>query len=61
MVLFDNIAKSCNISVETVTRIKEAGVYLPGVDAVETSVRSYVTGSIAPHIIGNIGPIYKEE
>lgn len=50
-----------DISVETVTRIKEAGVFLSGVDAVETSIRSYVTGSIAPHIIGNIGPIYKEE
>lgn len=33
----------------------------PGVDVSEETMRSYVSGTIAPHIIGTIGPIYAEE
>lgn len=49
------------ISVETVTKIKELSDDLPGVDISENAIRSYVDGTIAPHILGMIGPIYDYE
>ncbi len=50
-----------DVSMEVVTRIKENGNLLPGVDVQESTVRDYVSEDIAPHIIGRIGPIYAEE
>lgn len=50
-----------NISISTVAKIKERGYILEGVDVAESSMRQYVSGNIAPHIIGSIGPIYEEE
>lgn len=50
-----------NIKIETVPRIVERGFEMSGVDVVETPVRQYVSGSLAPHMIGTVGPIYKEQ
>lgn len=50
-----------DIKIETVPKIKERSFEIPGVDVVETPIRQYVSGDIAPHIIGQIGPIYREQ
>lgn len=42
-------------------KISELSTLLPGVSVSETPVREYPNGDVAPHIIGNIGPIYAEE
>jgi len=54
-----NIASG--VSIETVTRIKEQNEYYRGIDVVQEPVREYVDGTIAPHILGRIGSIYKDE
>lgn len=41
--------------------ILERTYMLPGVDVIETPVREYVEGTLAPHVLGITGPIYKEE
>lgn len=50
-----------NIKIETVPRIKERSFELQGVDVVESAIRQYVSGDIAPHVIGSYGPIYREQ
>lgn len=41
--------------------ILENSYMLPGVDVAESAVREYVDGTLAPHVLGSIGPIYQEE
>lgn len=41
--------------------ILERSYMLPGVDVAESPVREYVDGTLAPHVLGSIGPIYQEE
>lgn len=41
--------------------VSNHGYELPGVSVVQSTVREFVEGDLAPHIIGNIGPIYAEE
>ncbi len=50
-----------DITNPTATQIKELGFELPGVDIEESPRREYVAGDLAPHIIGQIGPIYAEQ
>ena len=50
-----------NVSITTVNILKEQSMSLPGVDIVEDMVRYYPDGTIIPHIIGSVGPIYKDE
>ena len=50
-----------DIKIETVPKIKERSFELPGVDVVESTIRQYVSGDVAPHIIGSIGKIYQEQ
>ena len=50
-----------DVSIKTVSTIKEHSMDLPGVDIVEESIRSYPDGTILPHVLGTVGPIYKEE
>ncbi len=50
-----------NVSFAVVTKIKESGFALSGVDVIEAPVRIYVEGGVLPHGIGVIGPIYSEE
>jgi len=50
-----------DISISTITKIKENTYELPGVDVRESAIREYVSGDLAPHIIGRIGPIFADE
>lgn len=50
-----------DVSVDTVIMIKELGIKLSGIDVVEESARDYVVTSIAPHVLGSVGYISKEE
>ena len=50
-----------DVSINTVTRVKEHSVDLPGVSVTTDPIREYVNGLIAPHVIGSVGPIYAEE
>lgn len=50
-----------NVSINTVSKIEEYSANYPGVETAVVTIRNYVSGSIAPHIIGYIGPIYAEE
>lgn len=54
-----DIAK--DVSIETATIIKEKSRDLMGVEITETSKRYYSDGTILPHILGTVGPIYAEE
>ena len=50
-----------DVSIETITKIEESSFDLPGVVTDVVPIRQYVSGAIAPHIIGSVGPIYAEE
>ncbi|SDN57430.1 penicillin-binding transpeptidase domain-containing protein [Acetanaerobacterium elongatum] len=50
-----------DVNMDIITKIKENSIALPGVDIQEGTVREYLSEDIAPHIIGQIGPIYAEE
>jgi penicillin-binding protein 2 len=50
-----------DIPIEVVGKIEEQAFRLNGVYIEETSIRDYLSGDIAPHIIGNTGFIFKEE
>ena len=52
---------SDDVSMDTVSKIKEHSLEIPGVDAQPVPIREYVSTKIAPHIIGTVGPIYQEE
>ncbi len=50
-----------DISIETVIKLKELGIKLPGVDVSEESARDYAVSDIAPHILGSVGLMSPEE
>ncbi|HIZ55038.1 MAG TPA: hypothetical protein H9671_02400, partial [Firmicutes bacterium] len=50
-----------DISKELVVQVQEMDFALRGVQIQEDAVREYVSGDIAPHLIGMVGPIYAEE
>ncbi len=50
-----------DISSEIMQIVLESGMLLDGVSIDIMPFREYVDGTIAPHIIGTIGPIYAEE
>ncbi|MDR1565599.1 MAG: hypothetical protein LBS74_11645 [Oscillospiraceae bacterium] len=50
-----------DVSIETVQKVKENAVLLPGVNVNVVPYREYLSGDIAPHLIGNVGPIFAEE
>lgn len=50
-----------DINIEVVTKIKELGLYLPGVNVAEDAIRHYSIVDVIPHSIGTVGPIYAEE
>ncbi len=54
-----NIAK--NVSSETATIISEYSRELSGVEIIQSSDRYYENGTLIPHILGTLGPIYAEE
>ena len=50
-----------DVSLETVQKILENSTILKGVEVEVEPIREYADGTIAPHLIGNTGPIYAEE
>lgn len=50
-----------DVSIRTVSQIKEHNLDLPGVDIVEEAIRSYPDPTLMPHILGSIGKIDAEE
>lgn len=50
-----------DVTLKTVTELKERSVTMPGMNIVEEAIRSIAQGDIVPHEIGTVGPIYAEE
>ncbi|MBE6765453.1 MAG: penicillin-binding protein [Ruminococcaceae bacterium] len=50
-----------DVSLETMQTILENSAILKGVTVEVVPIRIYTNGEIAPHLIGNTGPIYAEE
>lgn len=50
-----------DVTPEMVTLIREFSTELVGVEIAETALRTYISGDVAPHILGSMGPIYAEE
>ncbi len=50
-----------DVSSEIMQIILESGVILDGVTINVVPFREYVNGTLAPHLIGTVGPIYAEE
>ena len=50
-----------DVQSSTMIKVEERGFELPGVGATQSAVREYVEPDLAPHLIGQIGPIYAEE
>ncbi len=57
-----NVFTLCeDINIDTVSKIKELSVDLPGVEIAEDAIRTNPVTDIIPHEIGTVGPIYAEE
>ncbi|MDO5560003.1 MAG: penicillin-binding transpeptidase domain-containing protein [Oscillospiraceae bacterium] len=50
-----------DISMGTVSKIKELSIDLPGVEISEQAIRTNAATDVLPHEIGTVGPIYAEE
>ncbi len=50
-----------DVSMQTVSEVLEKSITYEGVTISEQSIREYPDGTVAPHILGTIGPIYAEE
>ncbi|MDR2908615.1 MAG: hypothetical protein LBU86_01850, partial [Oscillospiraceae bacterium] len=50
-----------DVNINSVVRVKEHSYELSGVDIAESATREYADGTLAPHVIGTVGPIYQEE
>ncbi len=50
-----------DVSLKTVSTVKENNLDLPGVYVAEGTVRVYTDPTLMPHIVGTIGKIYAEE
>lgn len=50
-----------NVSADTVLKIKEMSHLFPGVDVAENDIRVYPDGTLLPHVVGYLGPIYAED
>ena len=57
----NNFTFADEVSMKTVSIIKERSLTLTGVEIVETSTRVYPDGTILPHVLGTVGPIYAED
>ena len=50
-----------DVDLKTVTRLKELRLTLPGINVTEEAIRTVEDGTILPHEIGYVGPIYSQE
>jgi penicillin-binding protein 2 len=49
-----------DVGMTTVTKVSENSLDLPGVEIAQNPIRIYTDGTIAPHIMGMVGPIFPE-
>ena len=57
----NNFTLAEDVSSRTVATVKERGLTSEGADITETSYRLYADGTLAPHLLGYVGPIYAED
>ena len=57
----NNFTLAEDVSSRTVATVKERGLTSEGADITETSYRVYADGTLAPHLLGYVGPIYAED
>ena len=50
-----------DVSVGVVMQFEENGFQLPGVVVKEVALRDYPNGTVSPHLVGTVSPIYAEE
>jgi penicillin-binding protein 2 len=50
-----------NVGINSITKINERSDTLPGVLVTEVPVRSYPDGTLAPHVVGMVGPIHQNQ
>lgn len=50
-----------DISINSVSKIKEMSIELPGIEILEDAIRTNPIVDVIPHEIGTVGPIYAEE
>lgn len=51
-----------DVSTETATNISEGGeIDYPGVDVIDAASREYTDGTLMPHLLGRVTPLYKED
>lgn len=57
----NNYIFAADVSNAVATNVQEHSYALPGVDVVQSSVREFSDGTLAPHVIGITGPLYQED
>ena len=57
----NNYTFAQDVSNLVATNVQERSYALPGVDVIQSTVREYSDGTIAPHIVGITGPLYRED
>ncbi|MBQ5755313.1 MAG: peptidase, partial [Oscillospiraceae bacterium] len=57
----NNFTFATNVSINTMATVKERSLSLPGVEIVETALRSYPDGTLLPHVLGSVGKITREQ
>lgn len=57
----NNFTLAEDVGSRTVATVKERGLTSNGADITETSYRLYADGTLAPHLLGYVGPIYAED
>lgn len=57
----NNYIFATDVSNTVATNVQERSYALPGVDVVQSTVREFSDGTLAPHIIGITGPLYQED
>ena len=57
----NNYTFARDVSNLVATNVQERSFALPGVDVIQSTVREFSDGTIAPHIVGITGPLYRED
>ena len=57
----NNYVFATDVSNTVATHVQERSYALPGVDVIQSTVREFSDGTLAPHIIGVTGPLYQED
>lgn len=57
----NNYVFATDVSNTVATNVQERRYALPGVDVIQSTVREFSDGTLAPHIIGITGPLFQED